>query len=115
MKVVILKPEVIELPEGVEIPAGLISAVPAPPWEASMEEQDEYAIPDFTIELGGQLLSRQLYPELHSEYPHTGGFHQFQVENMERRVLMGFEDGKPILGTGIIYFQGYPPWKLTDD
>lgn len=109
MKVVILQPKVVDVPEGVEIPAGVMSAVPSVPWE--LEEnigEGDKVLPDFTISCSGQYLTRELYPELHSEYLSSGGFHQFQLPSLERKFLMGFDQHGPILGDAIVYFQSYP-------
>ena len=112
MKVVIVKPEVIDIPENGEIPAGIMSVIPAIPWEASLDELQGNELPDFTIELAGQYLSRELYPELQGDYTHTGGLYQFGVPDLSRKFLLGFdENGKAVLGNGIGYFQGYPPLR----
>jgi hypothetical protein len=115
VKVVILEPKVIEVPEGAEIPAGVMSAVPSVPWEEMLHDEIEESLPEFTVVSSGQHLQREMYPELHDQYLETGGFHTFQLPRLDRKFLMGFQDnGLPILGDGIVYFQSYPQRMFVD-
>lgn len=95
---------VLEIPEGGKVEAGTLFVVPY------VEGVDGVRLPDFSILCCGQLLSRELYPELSSIYSDTGGFYEFIVPNLEGKFLLGFDlKGKPIKGSGAVYYQSVPP------
>lgn len=118
MKVVILKPEVVDIdPDKTKITAGMVTIVPSIGGLEGLDENrqgfppefDENMGLDFTVAYAGQSLPRKMYQELSSEFATSGGFYEFQVPNLQRRVIMDFTDsGEPILGDVVAYYQSFP-------
>lgn len=103
MKAVILAPKEVEIPEGAQVPAGVMSVIP------SGDMVDDTEMGPFSVISAGQYLSRELYPELSHMFSETGGLHLFQLPALEHKFLLGWEEnGNPIVGDGIVYFQTFP-------
>lgn len=89
-----------EIPEGSVIPAGTITIVP----HFGANPEPDF-IPFGTIVMGGQSLSRALYPELSPCYTGVGGFYDFTLEDLVQKFIIGFdEDGQVVKGTACIYY-----------
>lgn len=92
-----------EIPKMAKIKAGIMFIVPH-------YENGEVQLPEFTILLSGQSLSRELYPALSTIFSNTGGFYDFIVPDLEGKFLLGFDDeGNPMMGSGAIFYQDVPP------
>jgi hypothetical protein len=67
-------------------------------------------LPEKTLVLVGQVLDREMYPELSRIYTDAGGFYQFTLPDMRERFIVGISDeGKFLRGDGIIYYESVPP------
>jgi hypothetical protein len=101
-----IRPILVEVPEGVEIQAGTMIVV-----ERTSDENavDAHIMPEGTILMAGQRLSREMYPELGGFFTETGGFYEFQLPDLENKFLLGFgEDNSLIMGSGAVYYQTMP-------
>lgn len=95
----------VEIPEGAEIPVGTISVIPHPAqWGV-----DDLVIPDFTILMSGQGLLREMYPQLQLLFSDTGGLYHFELPDLLRKFLMGWDGfGNPVFGSAVIYYETLP-------
>lgn len=94
-----VNPILMNFSEKQPVPAGTIAVI-----QADLEE-----MPEGTILLAGQMLKRDLYPELSRLYSDTGGFYDFLLPDLQNRFIIGVsQDGLPIMGSGIIYYADWP-------
>lgn len=65
------------------------------------------SLPEYLLVCAGQSLKRDNYPGWNSAF--EGGFYDFTLPNLVDRFIVGFDaDGKPIMGTGCIYWHDIP-------
>lgn len=93
------------IPANGVIPAGTMFIVDCVD-EIIDTEGRSHGLPDFTLLLAGQNLSREMYPELSRIFSGTGGFYEFTMPDLRNKFLLGFDmDSKPIYGSGAIYYE----------
>jgi len=71
--------------------------------------ESKYPIPEGTILLAGQILSREMYTELSPVYP-DGGYYNFPLPNLIKKFIIGFnvENNEILWGDGVVYYESIP-------
>ncbi len=119
MEIVTVEPMVMN--RGLEpgIKAGMMAVIPHFEWDRDFSENSDNApeppyLPNDAVICGGQVLSRELYPELSQIFSGGGGFYEFTLPDLVGRFIIGVkEDGTFQMGDGIVYYRDNPQVKVN--